>query len=509
MTISSFTRDDLPVWREVRAAIDRYDEARLRATLYDVINARGDEIDAVVKRSITSTVGSWYGCARWSVESDPFDLYDQQSLAERLDRTVTSNAARSEVVAWIVTQVGAMISLLREVGAVIEGVDVRAQGDAREAALRDAVERVVELMRSRVGYRVPWSPYAGDATLWLGDVVGVARSAATPKVEHAVDAFFNTWDSLTPVQREAVLRSLLDALSPAPRELPGALVTRVDRLLSPRRTRFAEAVAVVKGVKHAEAAEALVARGFLDESWLDPSRHAFTGFNREARLRPPRAKPNDSFVYALLASDPEGVARAEALATEFAHRLRAYGLRDAPTRLVWALDRDTGRLVRSRFLLRHETLDRIVETAERLSNATDLQRDLNVWADAVLPALPLVRDPRDLRARCIDAAVEVSLAVNARTDRIASDAATITRYWSASRWWSMLADAGALVPGRVTREALGMWEPASLTGLVPDGTPLRDLPDPLSALVALWDTGYTLHSIDPNENALVLLLPAP
>lgn len=506
MTTPPFTRGDLPVWREVRAAIDRYDEARLRATLYDVINARGDELDAVVTRAVTSTAGAWYGHAGWSAEDNPFDDYDRRALSERLDSTATSNAARSEVVTWIVTQVGAMVGFLREIAAVIDDVNPIAQGDAREAALRDALGRVVDLTRSRAGYREPWSRYAGDATVWLGDLVGAARSVVVPKLERTLRVLGDLWSSPTPVEREAVLRALTDALSPTPREIPGELVARVDRLLSPRRARLAEAVAVVKSVKHAEAVEALVARGLLDASWLDPSRRAFTGFNREARLRPPRAKPNDSFVYALLASDPDGVARAEALAVEFAHRLRAYGLHDAPTRPVWALERDCGASGYSRTLAGNELLDRIIELVEHLSNATDRHRNLHAWADAVCLALPLVADPRDLRARCIDAAAEVSLAVSARLDRTVRDAATVTRFWSASCWWSMLAAAGALIPSRVTREALGLYDRPPLA---PEGTPLRDLPDPLAALVALWDTGYTLHAIDPKENALVLLLPAP
>lgn len=108
------------------------------------------------------------------------------------------------------------------------------------------------------------------------------------------------------------------------------------RLLRPRGTRAADAVACASRLRTEGAGdpqsvwEALAARGVIPAGWLDEGRRAFVAAGGALTATPPSTE-----AAVALASDPEGVAEAEALALEAAALLRPGA---APPRVMaWRL----------------------------------------------------------------------------------------------------------------------------------------------------------------------------
>lgn len=118
------------------------------------------------------------------------------------------------------------------------------------------------------------------------------------------------------------------------REL-GALAFR------PSRPQLAASRALVAETRDpAEAWEALAARGLIPVDRVDDPRRSFVAEpprGAKLQVRPGgaaySARPPDVATAALLAADPEGVARAESLAWELAARLRPWGV--APATVAW------------------------------------------------------------------------------------------------------------------------------------------------------------------------------
>jgi hypothetical protein len=500
----------LPRWSEVRDALARYDESRLRAAVTAVLRAPPATWQQDLDATISTNAGAWYGRGGWSIGNESFGSCACHSPVVNLRAANADPARLAPAVDWVVGEVRAMVECLRAFEAAFGRVKRGAEGALDEAEVTAAIDAIIDGVIDRTSCSESWYRYAGDGVTWLCDALGVPRDAIEAVVEASINTVFSSWTAPSPGPRRAAVRAVGEVLHATRHEPPEEVVGRVEGWLRPRRPRFAEACATIEGLEVQAAAEALVARGLLSDAWLDPSRSAFADFNKRARPML-RKTAGDARVYALLAADAEGAARAEALAHEVAHRLAVYGLKRAPTQVVWLLERDVPGYGYRRFQTSHPTLHLIESAAAALSGAADPRLDVDAWARAVKRLLPAKCDARDLRARCIEAATAVQTAVNAQRAKLDYEAPSMAQLWSASRWWTLLSDAGMRLPDR---EGLALFpsfggDVRSLAKVVPEGARLRDLPNALAAIVSLWDTGYALHEIDAKRPALTLLIPTP
>lgn len=497
----------LPLWSEVRDAIARYDEPRLREAVTAVLRATAPQD---LPATIAPIAGAWYGRGGWSIGNESFGSCWCHSPVANLRAANGDPARLAPAVDWVVGEVRAMVECLRAFDAAFGRVRRGAKGELDEAGVVAAIDEIIDGVIDRTACQESWYRYAGDGVTWLCDALGVPRGAIEAVVEASINTVFSSWTAPSPGPRRAAVRAVGEVLHATRHEPPEEVIGRAEGWLRPRRPRLAEALAAIDGLRGSAAAEALVARGLLSESWLDPSRCAFADFDK--RARPTRTKTaGDAMAFALLAADAEGATRADALAQEVAHRLAAYGLKRAPAPVVWLLERDVPGYGYRRFQTTHPTLHLLQSAVAALSGAADPRLEVDAWARAVKPLLPATCDALDLRARCIEAAAEVQTAVNAQRAKLEYEAPSLAQLWSASRWWRLLSNAGMRVPdgeGAAQFPSFG-GDARSLAKVVPAGALLRDLPDALAAIVSLWDTGYALHEIDAKRAALTLLIPKP
>lgn len=501
----------LPLWSEVRDAIARYDASRLREAVTAVLRAPPANSQQDLQETISRIAGPWYGRGGWSIGNESFGSCWCHSPVANLRAANGDPAQLGPAVDWVVGEVRAMVECLRAFDAAFGRVKRDAKGELDEPGVVAAIDEIIDGVIDRTACQESWYRYAGDGVTWLCDALGVPRGAIEAVVEASINTVFSSWTAPSPGPRRAAVRAVGEVLHATRHEPPEEVIGRAEGWLRPARPRLAEALAAIDGLRGSAAAEALVARGLLSESWLDPSRCAFAEFGKRARPTPPRKTAGDAMVYALLAADAEGATRAEALAQEVAHRLVAYGLKRSSTPVVWLLERDVPGYGYRRFQTTHATLHLLQSAVAALSGAADPRLEVDAWARAVKPLLPAKCAARDLRARCIEAAAEVQTAVNAQRAKLGYEAPSMAQLWSASRWWRLLSDAGMRVPdgeGAALPPSFG-GDARSLAKVVPAGALLRDLPDALAAIVALWDTGYALHEIDAKRAALTLLIPRP
>ncbi len=494
----------LPPWAEVREAAASYDEARLREVVVATFEPGRETRD--FNETISATVGTWYGRSGWSVGNESFGSCWCHSPMLAYTRGPRDPARLTPAVDWVAREVGALVECLRAFAAIFEALP---RGASPEAVAQ-TLDRIIDAVIERTGCQESWYRYVGDGTTWLCDHLGVERGAIESVVEGSINAVFSSWTAPPPGAREAALRAVGDALTASRRDPPEELLECARGMLRPRRPRLAEALAAIEGQQNASAAaEVLVARGLMPEAWLDTSKGGFSDLDKRAKSTPPRGQPRSAAVWALLAADAERAALAQELAQELAHRLVAFGVRKRPSRVVWLLERDVPGYGVGRVLRHHPALDLASALASTLSGAADSRLDVAAWATAVKPLLRRGVNPLQLRARCIDAACDVQAAVTSQRVKLSYEAEGIARLWAASRWWSLLVDAGARLPDAATRSVLFFAgvNPRSLASIAPEGTPLAEVPDLLSALVALWGTGYPLHEINAARESITLLIP--
>lgn len=500
----------LPLWSEVRDAIARYDESRLRDAVTAVLRAQPAAAQPDLQATISTIAGTWYGRVGWSIGNESFGSCWCHSPVANLRAANADSARLAPAVDWVVGEVRAMVECLRAFDAVFGRVKRGAKGELDEAEVTAAIDGIIDGVIDRTSCQESWYRYAGDGVTWLCDALGVPRGSIEAVVEASINTVFSSWTAPSPGPRRAAVRAVGEVIHVTRHEPPEEVIGRAEGWLRPRRPRLAEALSAIEGLKGSAAAEALVARGLLSESWLDPSRCALAELNKRAKATLSKTA-GDAMVYALLAADEEGATRAEALAQEVAHALAAYGLKRSSTPLVWLLERDVPGYGYRRFQTTHATVEVLVRSAAALSGAEDPRLEVDAWARAVKRLLPARCDALDLRARCIEASTEVQTAVNAQRARLNYEAPSMARLWSASRWWRILSDAGMRAPDSETSALLPSvaGDARALTKVAPAGALLRDLPDALAAIVSLWDTGYALHEIDAKRAALTLLIPRP
>jgi hypothetical protein len=238
------------------------------------------------------------------------------------------------------------------------------------------------------------------------------------------------------------------------------------RILRPDRPRLAEAQAAVAGITDPrEAWETLAIRDVIPASWVnDPGRK----FARAGK----HGAPGDLSTAVALAADPEGVAAAEALAVEFAHRLEVWCPGSASRRVVW---RTRGR--------RHH--------ANRLRDSSVHQRPAALLEHALTTAADRATFNKWLRWRDEPPRVVTTAWLLALQD--------LTRDIALAKLWDHATANDWRVPASVPYT--GPAIPPTLRG-----APFAATVAPLDPLLSIWWRGYALAAM--TDDALVLVAPA-
>lgn len=479
MTMESETYP--PPWSELRVQLDGYEPGAFREGLRAVLEDPGVVTAGTLRERVLALTGAWVGEAVVRAVCGELFLAEFPGEGRALPSGPGFVIPRDRAEEGGAAQAATTFGRLRALADAFDAVD------GREGSVERAVDRVLDAVMGETGVDDDWYFELVEPVAWLCDHLGRPRGPAMEALESCSPLVFATEGAPSAAGRLYAVRALADAMTGAGRALPADLLERAGRILRPERARLAEALAAVAGATPQGALEALVTRGLLDARWLDEGERSLASSGRVKGATPPGRSATESGLLALLASDASNVLRAEMLAREVIARLGPFGLDPRPWRVVWVLGSPGDAASDERWsfegLLGQVIQNGLWTTPAGLTGEESVEA---LTGQKVFP--PTVDVAAAIERRALRDS-EILAALQCQPDLYVRERASLFTLWAAAEGWSELREADA---------RFATWL---------GGARARDLPAPLDALVALWDTGYALRELDEKRRVAVLLAP--